>query len=73
MLDSHTLEKRIAAQRTKEGIVQIEKALESITARFANPTSARSVEEQLAHWLEFLENRKRFGELNRQLLRLVCT
>jgi hypothetical protein len=71
-LDSQAIENRMAAQRVREEIAELEAASEDINTRFKT-YGQLSIEEQLAIRLAFLENRSRLGELSRELLRLACT
>jgi hypothetical protein len=66
-----TIEDRMRVERLKLEIRQIEQAQGEIAKRYADYARA-SVEEQLATHLAFADNRKRLGELSRELLRLVC-
>jgi hypothetical protein len=72
MLDSQTIADRMAAQRIREDIAQVDQEYAAITARFATYAQA-PVEEQLAIRLAFVENRTKLGDLSQQLLRLVCS
>jgi hypothetical protein len=71
MTTTLTLDDRIKAEQLKQQIHALETARDEIADRFAAYARC-SVDEQLALRLAFDENRKRLGEVSKELLRLVC-
>ena len=66
-----TLDDRIKAEQLKQEIRKLERDQGEIAGKFAAYAGC-SVEKQLAMRLAFAENRKRIGQVSRELLRLVC-
>ena len=66
-----TLDERIRAEQLKQEVRNLEREQGELAAKFAAYTRC-SVEEQWALRLAFAENRKLFGKLSQELLRLVC-